>query len=120
MDQEQIKTVKEMFDIADMKQTIDKINCILTASEFDVFAARTVIRQVNEKYEENVCIYNIITYGSTPRQIRNSGIKIDVAPSENLIEDLTWKRFYLSAKIANKTVDIIEKEWRAEKQKDWF
>ena len=99
-------------DIADMRKTAERINGILSAEIFDMQSARDVICEVNLKHPENVCLYNLISFGSTPSQPRSSGVSIDSASASNLKQDLIWKRFYLFAKAAGKGVDAIEKEWR--------
>ena len=117
MNQEQINLTKEEHDIADLKNTIEKINNILTSDEFDILTAKEVIQKVNYSYPENFMLYNMFTYGSNAKQYQSSGISVEVASKEGLIEDLVWKRFYLSAKLANKAVDTIKQEWQIEKQK---
>ena len=99
-------------DIADMRKTAERINVILFAEIFDTQSARDVICEVNLKHPENVWLYNLISFGSTPSQPRSSGVSIASASADNLKQDLIWKRFYLFAKAAGKGVEAIEKEWR--------
>ena len=112
MEQRNNDTLKTACDIADMRKTAERINGILSAEIFDMQSARDVICEVNLKHPENVCLYNLISFGSTPSQPRSSGVSIDSASASNLKQDLIWKRFYLFAKATGKGADAIEREWR--------
>ena len=112
MEQRNDEMPKNACDIADMRKTAERINGILSAEVFDMQSARDVIYEVNIKHPENVGLYNLITFGPTPNRPHGSGVSIDSASADNLKQDLIWKRFYLVAKAAGKSVEAIEKEWR--------
>ena len=112
MEQRNNDMLKTACDIADMRKTAERICGILSAEIFDTQSARDVICEVNLKHLENVCLYNLITFGSAQSQPRSSGVSIASASADNLKQDLIWKQFYLFAKAAGKGVEAIEREWR--------
>lgn len=101
-----LSSVHTAAEIADMLLTIDDIQMILRTAPFDEDAARQKIFEINAKHPDNKMIWNLI-HANTP-----SGVSIQQASKENLCQDLQWKAYYLEAKILEKSVDEMRKEWQ--------
>lgn len=101
-----LSSVHTAAEIADMLLTIDDIQMILRTAPFDEDAARQKICEINAKHPDNKMIWNLL-HANVP-----SGISIQQASKENLYQDLQWKAYYLEAKILEKSVDEMRKEWQ--------
>ena len=97
-------SMRTAYDVADMQKTIREIDAIMLEWPFDTERARQKIVEINESHQEIVAVYNLLfSHGQ-------SSISIASAGDEQLKEDLLWKRYYLNAKCAGKTVDEMRKE----------
>lgn len=101
-----LSSVHTAAEIADMLLTIDDIQMILRTAPFDEDTARQKICEINAKHPDNKMIWNLL-HANVP-----SGISIQQASKENLYQDLQWKAYYLEAKILEKSVDEMRKEWQ--------
>ena len=97
-------------DLLDIKKTIVDVEQILCTVPFQTQRARAKIQQINDKHPENLNIYQFIF--SSPQE---RWVSIQEANDAQLYADLEWKRYYLNAKAASKTVVEIQKEWNEEK-----
>lgn len=101
-----ISSVHTAAEIADMRSTIDDIQKILQTIPFDEDVARQKVYEINAKHPENTAVWNLL-HANIP-----SGISIRQASKESLYQDLQWKEFYLEAKILEKSVDEMQKDWQ--------
>ena len=86
-------------EIMDIQKTIEEINRILYSIPFRTDEACAKICEVNTKHPENMTVHNLLfSHGQTSIPIASAG-------DELLKEDLSWKRYYLNAKCAEKAVD---------------
>ena len=70
----------------------------------DAEKARKKIVEINASHPENVTVHKLIFFHGQP------SISIASAGDKLLKDDLSWKRYYLNAKCAGKTVDEMRKE----------
>ena len=99
--QKVFKPIKTIIDVQKIQKDIDEINILLSAIPFNDIEARKKIHKINEEHPENTLIYKLLfpPAGNT--------ISVDQAPSDGLIQDLCWKRDYLSIKAKTKSLDEI-------------
>lgn len=95
------KPVETIEDIKKINDDIGKIVTLLSTTPFDEIEARKIIKDINDGHKENVLIYKLIF------KPKGSGIYVDQAPSDGLIQDLCWERDYLSIKAKIKSLDEI-------------
>lgn len=102
--------VQKAAEIAKMEIAVETIQKLLSSAQFDVVAARKTIKDINGDHPENYLLYNLLFRGTPVPQ--SGTVCVDEAPVKGLIEDLQWKNYYLSAKLAGKTAEEIKKEIR--------
>ncbi len=91
-------------EIQEMKNDILDIDCILGRQFINMDDVVKKIKEINQKHPENVVI-NYIIFPPI------GGIcKVDDASDFSKINDLTWKRRYLQAKLFGKTFDEFVNE----------
>lgn len=90
-------------DELDMQSDINEINNILTLP-IDINMVMNKIHDINRKHPENVILYNVI-YPPV-----GSPVPLNRATDNGLINDLTWKKYFLIAKMKAKTFDEFCKE----------
>ena len=96
--------MQTVYDIMDMQKTISEIDAILQYNPLNAESARQKIFEINGSHPENVIIYKVLFSGG------QSAPTIGFADDEQLRSDLSWKRYYLNAKCAGKTVDEMQRE----------
>lgn len=106
-----IETLDMLLSLADIKNTINRINHILSAYYFDSNQARNIIDEVNFKHPENIMVYAIANeWGNCS----GGGVNLSEARAKELRQDLEWKKFYLNGKVAGKVMNKIIDEYH-----DW-
>lgn len=90
-------------DELDMQSDMNEIDNILT-SKININAVMNKIYDINEKHPENVVLYNVI-YPPV-----GNPVPLNRATDNGLINDLTWKKYFLIAKMKAKTFDEFYKE----------
>ena len=106
-----IEKIKTVWDLADIKRTIDEIDRILNAWFFDANEARKKIYEINEKHQDNLIAYEILRNMNNRKRTSSVPISIAEASDTGLKNDLMWKRDYLQGKAMGKTLDEIIKEF---------
>lgn len=99
-------------DFADIHNLIREIEAVLQAPQFDVQQARHVIGKENDKHGENIAAYRIATHQLQGNMGNSGSVSVEDAHSDELIQDLQWKHYYLNAKLRAKSIEEIEKEWQ--------
>ena len=97
-------SMQSAYDIEDMQKTIREIDSILQSIPLDAGKARQKIVEINASHPENAAIHKLLC---SPGQFSTS---IAFANDEQLKSDLLWKRYYLNAKCAGKTMDEMRKD----------
>lgn len=70
---------------------------------FDEIEARRLIHKVNNKYPENLGVFNLLTApNGSNTAVGRSRVTVSNASPSQLAEDLKWKQFYLDAKMKGK------------------
>lgn len=100
--------IKEAFKPAKLIDELQKINndifeiaYILSSVPFNMEDARQKVISVNQEHPENRLFFFLLNPPS------GKAVPICDASSDNLKQDLVWKKFYLSAKVDAKTLDEI-------------
>lgn len=111
MTTEEYNQIKEIFKLSKLDDELQKINndiseitCILSTIPFNIEAARQKVISINNEHLENCIFFRLINPPS------DHSIPICSASSDNLTQDLSWKKFYLSIKATAKTLDEIIKQ----------
>ncbi len=101
----QIKDIFKPVKLIDVLQKINndisEITSILSTVPFNMEAARQKVISINNEHPENRLFFLLINPPS------GKTIPICSASSDNLKQDLSWKKFYLSTKADAKTLDEI-------------
>ncbi len=105
-----VEKIKTVWDLADIKKTIDEVDRILNAWFFDANEARRKIYEINEKHQDNLIAYEILRNMNNRNGTSFVPISIAEASDTGLKHDLMWKRDYLKVKAMGKTLDEIIKE----------
>ena len=103
-------TLNEAIEIVKIEKLIEDIEKLLESMPFNSPAARALIETVNTEHSENRVWYNLLHYSSNGA-VGSSNIPVANALDSQLKEDLTWKHYYLNAKLLGKTFDDIQKEF---------
>lgn len=100
--------IKEIFKPAKLVNELQKINndisditYILSTVPFNMETARQKVISINTEHPENCLFYFLINSPS------GESIPICSASSDNLKQDLAWKKSYLSVKATAKTLDEV-------------
>ena len=106
--------IKEVFKPAKLVNELQKINndisnitYILTTVPFNMENARQKVISINTEHPENRLFFSLINRASC------EVIPICSASSDDLKQDLTWKRFYLSVKATAKTLDEVVQQLKS-------
>lgn len=99
--QESFKPVKTFDEVQKINHDIDEIDSILSTFPFDIETARQKIISINVEHIDNRLFYLLL---NPPV---GQPISICNAPSDSLMDDLVWKKFYLKVKADAKTLDEI-------------
>ena len=98
---EPIKLVDELLKI---NSDISDITDILSAVPFNMETARQKVISINTEHPENRLFFSLLNPPC------GEVIPICSASSDNLRQDLAWKKFYLSVKATAKTLDEVVQE----------
>lgn len=101
--QENFKPAKLVDEVLKIHKDISEITWILSSVPFNVETARHKIASINTEHPENY----LFNYLMNPSGCNFRPIPIIVASSENLRQDLTWKKDYLEIKAKAKTLDEV-------------
>lgn len=93
-------------DELDMQSDINEINNILTLP-ININRVVNKIYDINQKHQENIILFNVIY----PPVI--APVPLTRATDDDLINDLIWKRIFLSAKMKSKLFDEFFKEMKS-------
>lgn len=100
--------IKEVFKPAKLVNELQKINndisditYILSTFPFNMENARQKVISINTEHPENRLFFSLIYPPS------GEVIPICSASADDLKQDLTWKRYYLSVKATAKTLDEV-------------
>ena len=92
------------YDVGTLNSECLNIRFLLNQTNFDINAAREKICSINEKYPDNILVYNLLFPPCEPQ------ISIGEANEPLLRLDLQWKHLYLVAKSQAKLFDEFLKE----------
>ena len=100
--------IKEIFKPAKLVNELQKINndisditYILSSVPFNMETARQKVISINTEHPENRLFFSLLNPPS------DEVSPICSASSDNLKQDLTWKKSYLSVKATAKTLDEV-------------
>lgn len=95
------KPVKLVNELQKINYDISDIAYLLSTIPFDMEAARQKILSINTEHPENCLFFVLLNPPSA------NAIPLCSASLDNLKQDLTWKKSYLSIKANAKTLDEI-------------
>lgn len=98
---ENFKPVKLVNDLQKINNDISDITYILSAVPFNMETARQKVISINTEHPENRLFFSLINPPS------GDAIPLCSASSDNLKQDLAWKKSYLSIKATAKTLDKV-------------
>lgn len=101
--QESFKPATLIDEVLKIHKDISEITWILSSVPFNVETARHKIVSVNTEHPENYLFHSLMN----PSICNFRPILIIIASSENLRQDLTWKKDYLEIKAKAKTLDEV-------------
>ncbi len=99
--QENFKPAKLINEVLKIHNDISEITWVLSSIPFNMETARQKIAAINGEHPENHLFFFLV---NSP--IGNS-IPVYNASSENLRQDLVWKKSYLEMKAKAKTLDEV-------------
>lgn len=95
------KPVKLINELQKINHDISDINSILSVVPLNMETARQKVISINIEHPENHLFFSLINPPS------GEVIPICSASSDNLRQDLDWKKYYLSVKATAKTLDEV-------------
>ena len=104
---EKVRFLNEQIEI---DKEINNCCFILSQDPVNMFQVNQEINLINEKYPENLILFNLIF------PPKGNIVKLNAASSANLIEDLKWKLDFLRAEKIGKTFDEFCKAMKENKK----